>query len=46
MNEYVVFTPNGDYHIFAKSREQAKDAVFKLTFGRVSKDLMTVEVKK
>lgn len=45
MNEYVVFTPNGDYHIFAKSREQAKDAVFKLTFGKVSKDSMTVEVK-
>lgn len=43
--EYIVFTPVGDYHVHASSREAAKTLVFRLTYGRVDRDKMFVEVK-
>lgn len=43
--EYIVFTPIGDYHVCAPSREAAKECVYRLTFGRVDMSKMFVEVK-
>lgn len=42
--QYTVYTPLGNYAaIYAPNAEAAKDAVYKLTFGRVSKADMTAE---
>lgn len=43
--KYTVYTAAGIYHVTASSREGAKDAVYKLTFGRVSPSDMSVEVR-
>lgn len=41
---YTVYTPQGVYAaIYAPDAESAKDAVYKLTFGRISKADMTAE---
>lgn len=45
MKNYTVYTAAGIYHVSANNREGAKDAVYKLTFGRVSPADMTVEVQ-
>ena len=42
--QYTVYTPLGNYAaIYAPDAEAAKDAVYKLTFGRISKADMTAE---
>jgi hypothetical protein len=42
--QYTIYTPRGIYAaIYAPDAEAAKDAVYKLTFGRVSKADMTAE---
>lgn len=45
MKKYIVYTSAAEYHVTANSRDAAKDAVYKLTFGRVSPADMTVEVR-
>lgn len=41
---YTIYTPRGIYaSIYAPDAESAKDAVYKLTFGRVAKADMTAE---
>jgi hypothetical protein len=37
MNEYVVLTKEAEYHVRASSPDRAKDAIVKLTFGRISR---------
>lgn len=46
MNKYVVFTSLGDYHVYARTVLEAKDKVFRLTFGRVPLTSMTVEARQ
>ena len=42
--QYTVYTPSGIYAaIYAPDAEAAKDAVYKLTFGRIAKADMTAE---
>lgn len=45
MRNYIVHTSRGIYHVRATSADKAKDAVYKLTFGRVSPADMFVEVR-
>ena len=42
--KYTVYTPQGVYAaIYAPDAEAAKDAVYKLTFGRIREADMTAE---
>lgn len=45
MKRYIVYTSAAEYHVTANNRDEAKNIVHKITFGRVSPDDMTVHVQ-